>query len=99
MFGIKRLKHQLQQLRQERNQLAASLDGIRQAMACIEFSPQGEIFSANERFLALMGYSLADLLGQHHRIFCLPEYVASAAYLQFWQRLARVRASPTSSSG
>ncbi|GAA4495164.1 PAS domain-containing methyl-accepting chemotaxis protein [Pseudaeromonas paramecii] len=89
MFGIKRLKQQLQQLRQERNQLAASLDGIRQAMACIEFSPQGEILSANDRFLALMGYSLADLLGQHHRLFCLPEYAASTAYQQFWPRLAR----------
>ena len=89
MFGIKRLNNQLQQLRQERNQLAASLAGIRQAIACIEFTPQGEIVAANDRFLALMGYELADLVGQHHKIFCLPEDVASAAYQQFWQRLAR----------
>jgi len=89
MFGIKRLKQQLQQLRQERNQLAASLAGIQQAIACIEFSPQGDILSANERFLALMGYRLDELTGQHHRIFCPPEYAASAAYQQFWPRLAR----------
>ena len=35
-----------------------------------------------------MGYRLEDIVGQHHRIFCFPDYQASAEYRKFWQRLA-----------
>lgn len=34
-----------------------------------------------------MGYRLADLVGQHHRVLCDPEYAASAEYEQFWHML------------
>ena len=35
-----------------------------------------------------MGYRLEEIVGQHHRIFCFPDYQASAEYRKFWQRLA-----------
>ncbi|VXA96955.1 Biofilm dispersion protein BdlA [Pseudomonas sp. 8AS] len=71
--------------------LAASqqaLAAIRQSMAMIEFTPQGQIIEANEPFLNTMGYRLDELHGQHHRLFCTQELLASPAYAQFWQRLA-----------
>lgn len=35
-----------------------------------------------------MGYSLGDIVGKHHRVFCEPTYSASADYASFWKRLA-----------
>jgi methyl-accepting chemotaxis protein len=44
---------------------------------------------ANALFLSTMGYSLEELKGQHHRIFCPPDCTNSADYDAFWPRLAR----------
>ncbi|WP_369669943.1 PAS domain-containing protein, partial [Enterococcus faecium] len=42
---------------------------------------------ANDRFLNGMGYSLAQIQGKHHRIFCEPQDAGSVEYQQFWKRL------------
>lgn len=65
------------------------LKAIDRAMAVIEFDLQGNILTANQNFLDTMGYSLAEIKGQHHRIFTMPDYAQSAEYQQFWQRLAK----------
>ena len=73
-------------------QLAAcrdELNAIRQHLACIEFSPDGVILDANARFLALVGYRLEDIRGQHHRMFCEPSYAAGPEYAAFWRQLAQ----------
>jgi len=61
---------------------------VDRSTAMIEFKPDGTIVSANENLLATMGYRLEEIVGQHHRIFCFPDYQASADYRKFWQRLA-----------
>jgi methyl-accepting chemotaxis protein len=55
--------------------------------AVIEFDLGGHVLTANERFLSGMGYSLAQIQGKHHRMFCEPEEYNSADYQQFWKRL------------
>lgn len=45
--------------------------------------------SMRTNFLALMGYSLSEVVGQHHRMFCEPSYVSSSEYANFWQRINR----------
>ena len=73
-------------------QLAAcrdELNAIRQHLACIEFSADGVILDANARFLALTGYALDEIRGQHHRMFCEPAYTASHEYATFWRDLAQ----------
>ncbi|MEN5313266.1 PAS domain-containing methyl-accepting chemotaxis protein [Pseudomonas koreensis] len=55
--------------------------------AVIEFDLNGNVLNANERFLSGMGYSLAQIKGKHHRMFCLPEEYNSAEYQNFWRRL------------
>jgi methyl-accepting chemotaxis protein len=55
--------------------------------AVIEFDLNGNVLNANDRFLSGMGYSLAQIKGKHHRMFCTPEEYNSAEYQYFWRRL------------
>jgi methyl-accepting chemotaxis protein len=57
--------------------------------AMIEFMPDGTIVTANRNFLDAMGYTLDEVKGKHHRIFCEPAYRESADYLKLWETLAR----------
>ncbi|WP_441600830.1 methyl-accepting chemotaxis protein [Ensifer sp. 2YAB10] len=65
------------------------LDAINRSQAIIEFDLTGNILTANENFCRAMGYELREIVGRHHRIFVQPEEAASAAYRDFWTRLAR----------
>lgn len=57
--------------------------------ASIEFTPDGTILDANENFVAALGYSSAkDLIGNHHRMFCDPQFASSAEYTTLWNDLA-----------
>jgi methyl-accepting chemotaxis protein len=67
----------------------AKQEAISQVMAVIEFHPDGTIITANDNFCQTMGYKAAELVNQHHRQFCKPDYAQSAEYKQFWQDLAR----------
>ena len=55
--------------------------------AVIEFDLGGHVLTANDRFLSGMGYSLAQIQGKHHRMFCEPEEYNSTEYQDFWKRL------------
>ncbi|HTV03592.1 MAG TPA: PAS domain-containing methyl-accepting chemotaxis protein [Luteitalea sp.] len=70
---------------------AADVEGqlaaIGKSQAVIEFDLDGIILTANENFLAAVGYSLAEIQGRHHRLFVDPVDAASADYAAFWQRL------------
>ncbi|MCO7571237.1 methyl-accepting chemotaxis protein [Pseudomonas chlororaphis] len=72
---------------QEETEARNKLDAIDRAMAVIEFNLDGSIINANANFLSRMGYSLAQVQGKHHRMFCKPELVNSSAYQDFWNRL------------
>ncbi|MCI9867838.1 PAS domain-containing methyl-accepting chemotaxis protein [Rhizobium skierniewicense] len=67
----------------------SKLEAISRSQAMIEFKPTGEIITANENFCNAMKYSLGDIVGKHHRIFCDPAYTASSKYVDFWERLAK----------
>ncbi len=60
---------------------------IDRSQAVVEFSLDGRILTANENFLRTMGYSLTEIVGQHHRMFCTGDYATSDEYLEFWARL------------
>lgn len=70
-------------------ELQSQVDAISRSQAMIEFDLDGRILSANENFLKVTGYSLAEIQGKHHRIFVDREYAASAEYRAFWGKLAR----------
>ncbi|OXX48758.1 hypothetical protein B9J93_04045, partial [Vibrio sp. V17_P4S1T151] len=65
------------------------VDSIKRTMAYIEFDPQGHILTASSSFLQVLGYSLSEVVGQHHRMFCESEFVNAPQYSQLWQNLAQ----------
>jgi methyl-accepting chemotaxis protein len=65
------------------------VDAISKAQAVIEFDMGGHVLNANDNFLNVMGYTLEDIKGEHHRMFCEPEYINSSEYKRFWQKLNR----------
>lgn len=67
---------------------AGKLAALSRAQAVIEFTTSGEILTANENFLATLGYTLCEIQGRHHSMFCDPAHTTSEAYRRFWKRLA-----------
>jgi len=65
------------------------LNAIRQNLAYIEFTPEGIILDANDSFLAATGYTLDEVRGHHHRMFCPPADTATEEYAAFWHDLAQ----------
>ncbi|KRA44777.1 methyl-accepting chemotaxis protein [Devosia sp. Root635] len=66
---------------------AAKVEAIMRSQAVIEFNLDGTIITANENFLAALGYELGEIVGKHHRIFVDPEEAQAPAYKQFWADL------------
>lgn len=64
------------------------LNALSRAQAVIEFTPNGDILTANQNFLSALGYHLSEIQGRHHSMFCEPSFVNSEGYRQFWLRLA-----------
>lgn len=64
------------------------LNALNRSMAVIEFSLDGVVLKANDNFLKTMGYTLEQVTGKHHRMFCDQEEANSHAYQEFWQKLA-----------
>jgi len=67
---------------------AAKIAAIHRVQAVIEFDLQGHVIHANDHFLDTLGYTLEEILGRHHRMFCEPAYAASIDYLTFWEHLS-----------
>ena len=67
----------------------AKLAAVSRSMAMIEFDPAGVILDANENFCKAVGYSLEEIRGKHHRIFCEGDYAKSEEYQRFWRELER----------
>jgi methyl-accepting chemotaxis protein len=83
-------------LSQSDSQLAlahAALDAINRTQAVAEFDLNGLIIHANQNFLDTMGYTLGEVVGRHHRMFCTEAQTDTDAYRAFWHSLASGHAS------
>lgn len=67
---------------------AGKIEALSRAQAIIEFTPAGEVLTANDNFLSALGYSLAEIQGKHHSMFCETDYTRSDAYKEFWGKLS-----------
>ncbi len=72
--------------RKDAERIVAALS---EPQAIIQFDLTGNILTANENFCQTVGYSLQEIVGQHHRMFCSPDYAQSQEYRDFWARLGR----------
>ncbi|WP_163532808.1 methyl-accepting chemotaxis protein [Helicobacter suis] len=73
--------------RDELFELRSIYKAIDKSVAMIEFDLDHIVINANANFLELMGYTLDEIKGKSHEIFCYPEYVKSPEYLKFWNTL------------
>jgi len=77
---------------QQKNRLA-DLEGqqhaINKVQAVIEFDLSGQVLHANENFLAVLGYTLPEIVGRHHSMFLDPAEREGEGYRRFWQRLGQ----------
>jgi PAS domain S-box-containing protein len=60
---------------------------VNESFATIEFDTEGNILKANDNFLNAMGYSLEEVVGEHHRIFMPKDERNTESYKQFWKDL------------
>jgi methyl-accepting chemotaxis protein len=79
------LTRTIESSREHENLIAA----LQRSTAVIEFNLDGIVLDANSRFLGAVGYSLEQVKGKHHQIFCEPEEYNSQAYQDFWEKLRR----------
>jgi methyl-accepting chemotaxis protein len=56
--------------------------------AIISFKPDGTILHANNNFLNALGYTLNEVVGNHHKMFCDTNYTNTQEYSNFWKNLA-----------
>ncbi|MPQ83209.1 PAS domain S-box protein [Pseudomonas sp. MAFF 730085] len=88
-FKIVKFASDVTEVRNRNAEWESKIAAIERSQALIEFTPDGYVLSANNKFLAAMGYTLEEVVGQHHRMFCDPEHASSHAYREFWEKLAR----------
>ncbi|BDA19073.1 methyl-accepting chemotaxis protein [Aeromonas caviae] len=72
---------------QRLGRLEALTEALDRSQAMIEFTPNGDILHANANFLSVMGYTLGEIAGRHHRIFCDETFLREQP--RFWEELAR----------
>lgn len=63
----------------------AVVEALHRSLAVIEFKLDGSVKSANQNFLATMGYSEQQIVGKHHSMFCFENFYRENA--DFWPKL------------
>ena len=88
-FKVVKFASDVTAIKRRNAEYESKVSAIGKAQAVIEFDMQGNVLDANDNFLAVMDYDLSDIQGEHHRMFCEPEYAGSVDYRKFWQKLNR----------
>lgn len=84
---IIKISHDISDLMSANRKFTDAHAAVERSMAVIEFDRSGTIKRANNNFLAATGYSEAEIVGKHHRMFVTSEYANSREYQEFWQKL------------
>ncbi|MEY2684956.1 MAG: methyl-accepting chemotaxis transducer/sensory box protein, partial [Pseudomonadota bacterium] len=88
-YKVVKYAHDVTARKAQEAEFKSLVDAVNLVQAVVEFDLQGNLLKANDTFLHTFGYEIQEVLGQHHRLFCLPDYAASADYQNFWARLGR----------
>ncbi len=67
----------------------SQVKAINKSQAVIEFLRDGTIITANDNFLNVMGYTLAEVKDRHHSMFVDKEFKNTEEYREFWESLGR----------
>ncbi|MCG6207367.1 PAS domain-containing methyl-accepting chemotaxis protein [Rhodopseudomonas sp. HC1] len=66
---------------------SAILEAINRSQAMIEFDLDGNVLTANDNFLNVLGYKLDEIKGRHHSLFVDSDQTKTADYAEFWSDL------------
>jgi len=66
-----------------------TLQALNRSLLIVEYSPEGTVLAANEKFCEAAGYAVEEIVGKHHRMFVEREYAESGEYREFWDKLRR----------
>lgn len=78
-----------QQVLEQSTQYENQLTAISNSTGVIEFNMDGTVITANDIFLNVLGYSKAEISGQHHGAFVADSYRSSLEFKAFWEKLNR----------
>lgn len=88
-FKVVKFATDITKQKRQTSEFESKINAISRVQAVIEFQPDGTILTANDNFTQTVGYSLAEIQGKHHSMFCDPAFAASAEYKEFWAKLGR----------
>ena len=71
------------------DEMEAKLKAVLDCQAAVEFTPAGEVLTANENFLQLMNYALDEIKGRNDTMFVDPAYVGAPDYIDLWAKVNR----------
>lgn len=92
MFNTQ-IKNELNKCQTMLKESNSIIDSIKQSVATIEFTPNGDILDVNDLFLNITGYQRNEVIGIHHSNMCIPEYTKSNEYQSFWKLLRQGEAN------
>lgn len=81
------VRYDITALEIERQNMRGIIRAIDGSFAYIEFDTAGHVLQANNIFQTAMGYSVNEIKGKHHRMFCESTFADSFEYSQFWKDL------------
>ncbi|WP_300424885.1 PAS domain-containing methyl-accepting chemotaxis protein [uncultured Thalassolituus sp.] len=84
---IVKIAHDVSDLMADNHKYSDINAAVERSMAVIEFDATGNIKRANANFLGATGYTEAEVIGKHHRMFVTAENAESQDYRDFWKKL------------
>lgn len=83
------VRYDITQFEIARQNMKGILDAINKCYGTIEFDLKGNILTANQVFLQMMGYELNELVGKPHSLFVEPAVSQAPDYRALWDKLAQ----------
>jgi methyl-accepting chemotaxis protein len=85
--NVEEMQATQEEMRRKDVQMTGQINAINASYAYIEFDKQGNVLTANDLFLQLMGYELEEIKGKHHRTFVDATHTRTNEYQEFWRQL------------
>lgn len=87
MIAQEFLNQKLIELTSETNLTKSILNAINSSNACIQLDLNGNILDANQMFLSVMGFTMAQIVSKNEKIFLSEEEIISEGYTMMWNSL------------
>ena len=87
VFGIIKFATDITEQKMRSTDSEGQIEAINRSQAVIEFTPEGIVQTANDKFLGATGYKLDEIVGKHHRKFIIEDETDQREYEKFWADL------------